>query len=146
MRLAPVLAMMLLPASVAAADLKVEKAMVPLAPPTAKVHAAFMMLKNEGTTPAQIIGVSADGYAMAHLHESTVKDGVASMKPVHMIEVAPGQSVMLEHGGLHVMLMKPEAPAQEGDAVTFSLELADGTSVPVTAKVMKQMHSHGHGS
>ena len=142
MRCLYVLATMLLPVFASAAELKVEKAVVPLAPPTAKVHAAYMTLINEGETLAQVIGVSAEGYAMAHLHQSVFKDGVASMQPVHMIEVAPGQSVMLEHGGLHIMLMRPERPAKEGDVVTLTLEIADGTRLPVLAKIVSHKHTH----
>lgn len=147
MRYVSLFALMLLPVMGHAADLKVEDAIVPMAPPTATVHAAFMSLTNTGSTPAQIVGVSAEGYAMAHLHKTVIEDGVASMQPVHMIEIGAGQSVMFEHGGLHVMLMKPENPASAGDDVSISFQLADGTSVPVSAKIMSMKHMHGgHGS
>ena len=36
-------------------------------------------------------------------------------------------------GGDHLMLMKPGAAIDAGDEVTFSLKLADGTTVPFTA-------------
>lgn len=143
MRYAPVLAMMLLPLAATAGELRVGDAMVPLAPPTARVHAAYMTLSNPGPTPVQIVGVSAEGYAMAHLHRSVIEDGIASMHPVHQLDIAPGASVALEHGGLHVMLMRPQSPLPEGAAVSITLELADGTTLPVTATVTKQSHAHG---
>lgn len=156
MRLISALALLLLPLPGFSGALSVQDAIVPLAPPTAKVHAAYMRLTNKGATAVSIIAVEAEGYAMAHLHQSTITDGVASMQPVHLIQVAPGQTVELTHGGLHVMLMRPKAPAAEGDSVNFDLELADGTRVPVTATVARLKHKpmtghdhghdHGHGS
>lgn len=146
MRPVSVLALMLLPLGATAGELKVEQAMVPLAPPTATVHAAYMTLTNDTDTVVQITGVRADGYAMAHLHESTISDGVASMRPIHMIEITPGQSVTLEHGGLHVMLMKPQEPVTQGAEVTLTLEMADGSTLPVTARVMSMKQIRAHGS
>ena len=137
MRPVSVLALMCLPLSVSAADITVKEAVVPLAPPTSMVHAAYMTLSNHGDSVVQIVGVRAEGYAMAHLHQSIETDGVASMQPVHMIELAPGQSIVLQQGGLHVMLMRPESPVDEGAEVQLVLELADGTSLPVTAKVSR---------
>lgn len=66
-----------------------------------------MTLTNTGQATRSLIGVSATGYHMAHLHRSEEKDGVAMMSAVHQLDIAPGQTVTFEHGGLHVMLMHP---------------------------------------
>ena len=138
------LCLTLLPGLALAGDLSVTGAMVPLAPPAAKVHAGFLTISNAGADTRSLIGVQAEGYAMAHIHRSEVKDGVATMSMVHQVDIAPGQSVTFEHGGLHLMLMGPEAPAKAGANVSLVLEFANGDTLPVTAKMMK-MH-HGHGS
>jgi copper(I)-binding protein len=39
----------------------------------------------------------------------------------------------LSPGGDHLMLMKPAKAIEPGDEVTFTLKLADGTSVPFSA-------------
>ena len=133
-------AMLMLPTAAIADGLTVEKPWIPSAPPKAMAHAAFMTLTNEGDLPAQIIGVSAEGYMMSHIHMSDEKDGIATMSSVDMIEIAPGQTVTLKHGGLHIMLMKPMAPKAEGDAVELTLEFADGTTQKIEAMVMKMRH------
>lgn len=139
------LALLALPTFGFAGDLTIENAYVPLAPPGVMAHAAFLELTNTGDSPRQLIGVSAEGYAMAHIHQTREQDGIATMSAVDLIEIAPGQTVTFAHGGLHIMLMRPEAPVQAGDEVTLSLEFADGSRTPVAAIVQKpQGHSHHH--
>lgn len=139
------LALMVLPTTLFAGDLTVENPMVPLAPPGVMAHAAYFTLANSGKAPRQLIGVSAEGYAMAHIHKTEVKDDIATMSSVDLIEIAPGQSVAFEQGGLHVMLMRPEVAMAEGDTVSLTLEFANGETLPVAAKVIPMMggtHSH----
>lgn len=136
----PALAMMLLPVAALAQDLTVKDPVVPLAPPGSMAHAAYFTLTNTGDTARHLVGVSSDSYAMSHIHKSAVDNGVATMSAVDMIEIAPGQSVAFEHGGLHVMLMKPKAKLAQGDTVTMTLDFADGSHETVTAVVTRLAH------
>ncbi|MGR3512883.1 MAG: copper chaperone PCu(A)C [Paracoccaceae bacterium] len=139
------LALMLLPTALTAGELTVENPMVPLAPPGVMAHAAYFTLTNSGDAPRQLIGVSAEGYMMAHIHKTEVKDDIATMTSVDLLEVAPGQAIAFEQGGLHVMLMRPQAPLAEGETVDLTLEFANGERLPVAATVMPMkgnMHSH----
>jgi len=128
--------------------------MIPLAPPGAKVHAAYMSISNTSDVAKSLIGVSAEGYGHAHIHKTEIKDDIATMSAVELVEIAPGQTVVFEHGGLHVMLMQPEGKQSEGDHVALELQFSDGTTEAVTAMVMKLGHGdhgshdahHGHGS
>jgi len=133
-------ALLLIPTLALGDGITIEKPMIPLAPPSALAHAAFMTLTNAGDTPKVLIGASAERYMMAHIHKSEETDGVATMSSVDMIEIAPGQSVMFEHGGLHIMLMRPQNPMAEGDMVSLTLEFADGTQELVEAMVMPFQH------
>ncbi|KUP91298.1 copper chaperone PCu(A)C [Tritonibacter horizontis] len=130
----PVLAL-LWATSAFAQQLRVEAAYVPLAPPGVMTHAAYMTLANAGTAPLRLVGVTAAGYAMAHLHASAEQDGVATMAMLHQLEIAPGQTIALAPGGLHIMLMHPDRTLQAGDTVELVLSFADGTSQSVTATV-----------
>ena len=136
------IAALMMPAVALADGVLVENAWIPAAPPKAMAHAAFMSLTNTGDMPEQIIGVSAEGYGMSHIHLSEEKNGVATMSSVDLIEIAPGQTVTLAHGGLHIMLMKPKAPKEIGDVVAVTLEFADGSTQELEAKVMKMNHGN----
>lgn len=129
------LAALLFPLSAAAGDLMLVSAWVPVAPPGAMSHAAYVTLHNHGDTPRILIGASAEGYAMTHLHESKETDGVATMSMIHQIEIPAGGMLKMAPGGLHVMLMKPEAVTADGSIVDLIFTFANGDTMKIEAEV-----------
>lgn len=121
-----------------AEGITITNAFVPLAPKGAMAHAAYMQVTNKGDTTRSIIGVSAPNYTMAHLHESPVQDGIARMTSLQQLDIAPGQTVVLEPGGRHVMLMKPSAPHRLGGAVALDVQFANGETLSITAEVVRR--------
>lgn len=141
------LAFLLVPTALTAGEWQIEDPIVPLAPPGVMAHAAYFTLTNTSDAPRQLIGVTADGYRMAHIHRTEVKDDIATMSAVDVIEIAPGQSVAFDRGGLHVMLMQPTATLAEGSTIGLTLEFANGETLPVVASVIRRTGgSHEHGS
>ena len=137
MKFSPVLfAAILIPLPAFAQDLIVSDAWVPTAPPTAMVHAAYMTLHNGGTAPRILTGISAVGYAISHLHGSNETDGITTMTMLHNIEIPSGGTLHMQPGKLHVMLMAPEAPMTEGEAIELTLSFANGKRQRVEAKVI----------
>lgn len=132
----------LIPGPLWADGLTATDPIVPLAPPGAMAHAAYFTLTNTGSTSRRLIGVQADGYAMAHLHRSEDSNGVATMSAVHQIDLEPGQSVVFAPGGLHVMMMHPSAPLAVGGRVEVTLHFDDGETLLIAADVVRI----GHGS
>jgi copper(I)-binding protein len=57
------------------------------------------------------------------------------MSEVESIDVAPGESLALSPGGMHVMLMGLTSPLKQGERIGMTLTFADGctlaTDVPV---------------
>ena len=137
------LAVFLVPTALTAGEWTIEDPIVPLAPPGVMAHAAYFTLTNTGETPRQLIGVTADGYRVAHIHRTEVKDDIATMSAVDVIEIVPGQSVSFAQGALHIMLMGPDAPLENGGTVNLTLEFANGETVPVKASITRRT---GHGS
>ena len=134
------LAALLAPTLAFAGDVTVTDAYIPLTPPGMMAQAAYMTLTNSGDVSRNLIGVSAEGYAMVHIHRSEHSAGVATMSSVDVIEIAPGQSVELAPGGLHIMLMHPKNPQAEGAMVPLSLRFADGEVLDVSAEVKRLAH------
>lgn len=132
------LVFLLVPTALMAGEWKIEDPTVPLAPPGVMAHAAYFTLTNTGDTPRQLIGVTADGYGMAHIHRTEVKDDVATMSAVDVIEIAPGQTVTFAQGALHIMLMRPKTPHELGGTVELTLEFANGETLPVTASITRR--------
>lgn len=97
--------------------------------------AAFGVLANSGTEDIQVIAAASPAAETVQLHETTAgADGSFAMaETAKGFTVPAGGEFVLEPGANHLMLMGLKAPVLPGDDISFSLELADGTSVDFTA-------------
>jgi copper(I)-binding protein len=77
---------------------------------------------------------SMSGATTSDMTDSTAA-GMMAMRPVSQIDVPAGETVALEPGGYHVMLLELVAPLQTGDAVQLTLTFEDGTTQTVSAEV-----------
>ncbi|OUZ12147.1 hypothetical protein BHE97_02860 [Aeromicrobium sp. PE09-221] len=97
--------------------------------------AAFGELANDGDDDVTVVAVTSPASPMIELHE-TVDDGSGEMT-MREIEggfvIPAGESMTLEPGGNHIMLMDLTGPIAAGDEVTFTLELSDGSTLDVEA-------------
>lgn len=142
----------MLAAMPAAADLDISQPWVREAPPTARVMAGYMNISNTGADAVSVIAVSSPGFASVELHRTVVEDGIARMEPVGQLDIAAGSSVSLEPGGLHLMLIEPAQVLTEGDSVTLILHRADGVCMHIQAPVQRAtaasdaqpQHHHHH--
>lgn len=121
--------------------------------PGAKVGGAFLTVRNDGTEPDRLIGVTVPFAAKAEIHESLEEDGVAKMRPVEGgLEIKPGETVELAPGGKHVMFVGLTAPLKKGEKVKGELEFEKAGKVEVEfaveaagAKPEKEMDHSKHG-
>jgi hypothetical protein len=105
------------------------------ATPGADIAAAYLTLRNVGTTAVTVTGVESPIAAHAMIHETKVEGGQSKMRPHEQLLVAPGATVKLEPGGLHVMLHDLKQPLTVGQTVPLVIRLAGGGSVQVSAAV-----------
>ena len=93
----------------------------------------FAKITNNGDKTITLVGGSTDAAMMVQTHE--VVDGMMQEKKGG-IEIHVGQTVTLQPGGLHVMLMNLTKPIVVGDKVdfTFKFEGADEQTFTLTAK------------
>lgn len=111
-------------------QLKVIDAYQPSRPPSMKMTAGYLTVENSGDESIRIIGLTSSNHAMAEIHRSMQMDGVFSMEPVPYLEVLPGEQLILEPGGLHLMLHAPVEQLSIGESMTIVFELEDGSSLP----------------
>ena len=92
----------------------------------------YVKITNQGSEPDVLLGASSDAAGSAELHETTINaEGVASMKPVASVEIAPGQSIELKPGGMHLMLMGLKEPIKENGTVKAKLNFKKAGAVEV---------------
>jgi copper(I)-binding protein len=77
--------------------------------------AAYMVIKNSGSSADALIGASSDVADKAEIHETKMVDGNATMSPVARIEVPAGGSVELKPGSYHVMFIGLKQPLRSGE-------------------------------
>lgn len=105
------------------------------AAPGADVAAAYMKLHNRGPSELVVIAVRTALAREAMIHETRIERGESTMRARERVAVAPGASVALSPGGLHVMLRGLAHPLAVGEEVRLELLLAGGGSVAVSARV-----------
>jgi copper(I)-binding protein len=103
--------------------------------PGSDVAAAYFTASNTGTRPATIVGIRSPVAASAMIHETTLVGTQSTMRPHERLSLAPGQTVHLTPGGMHVMLMNLTQVLNAGEQVQLVLLLEGGTSIAVTARV-----------
>jgi hypothetical protein len=100
---------------------------------------AYLVLENRDTTPVSLTGVATAVAEAAELHETMVHDGVAHMMPHTAVAIAPGATLAMAPGGMHLMLVGMRRAVAEGDTVEVVLRFTRGAgaadSLPVRLPV-----------
>jgi periplasmic copper chaperone A len=105
------------------------------ATPGGQTAAAYVTLRNVSSSPVTVTGVESPLAGHAMIHETTVQGGQSRMRPHEQLVVAPGMTVKLEPGGMHVMLHDLKQPLTVGQTVPLVITLAGGGTLQVTAAV-----------
>jgi copper(I)-binding protein len=105
------------------------------ATPGGQIAAAYVTFRNVSAVAVTVSGVESPIAGHAMIHETKVEGGQSKMRPHEQLVVAPGATVKLEPGGLHVMLHDLKQPLTVGQTVPLVILLADGGTVQVAAAV-----------
>ena len=95
---------------------------IPAPPAGAKSAAGYLEIVNAGDAADRLLGVETAIAKRAMLHATDHgADGVARMIHLDAIDIPAGGTVLLEPGGLHIMLMGLTGPLTEGDMIPATL-------------------------
>jgi hypothetical protein len=115
------------------------------APPQAAAMAAYMTVENASKAPLKLTGARSPQFAKVEIHEIVTENGMARMKEVKALTLAPGGKLVLEPGSTHVMLIGPKKPLPAGAPVELTLLWADGGKTLIkTAVRPRDGHEHHH--
>lgn len=102
-----------------------------------KTGAIYFTLRNMGQTTLDLIGVRAGRASIEVLHKTEVgSDGAARMSATPEMRVAPGETLTLEPGGTHVMLIDIEKPLITGEVLPVRLNFYDGDDITINVPVL----------
>ena len=94
--------------------------------------AGFMSLSNPGAKADALVSVSSPWTREAQIHQTSISGGMASMKRLDRVALAPGAKVTFAPGGYHLMFMGLNRPLKPGDALPVTLTFASGAKVNAT--------------
>lgn len=99
------------------------------------MSAAFAELENAGLTEVTVNAVTSAASSDLQLHETVENEaGEMAMREKEGGFVIPaGESLTLEPGGNHIMLMDLAKPIKAGDELSFTLTFSDGSTTEFTA-------------
>ena len=126
----------------------VSNARMPVPAPGIGTAAVYLELKNGSGHEVDLVAVESAGFAMAHLHKTSMVDGLMSMEALAQLSIPAGQAVTFEPKGLHVMLMGPKQTYSVGERIPLTFILADGRRIDVDASVVAPRDAVGqdHGA
>ncbi|MBF9030195.1 copper chaperone PCu(A)C [Rhodobacterales bacterium HKCCE3408] len=138
-----------LAAAPAAAQMQVEHATISAAGPMAQAAAAYFTVTNTSDTADRLVGVTTGLAAMAELHRTEeTDDGLVRMVPEpDGFAIEPGETLVLEQGGRHVMLMGLSERPEDGAEAEITLQFEHADPVTLTVPVTTILGGHsGHDS
>jgi periplasmic copper chaperone A len=112
---------LLLSAGATAGSLTVTSAWARATPPGTSMGVVYLRIENGSTKSDRLLKLGTAVAASAGVHRTEIVEGIARMREVAVLHVAPGEIVEFAPGGLHVMLMGLKHPLVAGQK--FELEL-----------------------
>ncbi len=105
-------------------------------PPSAQVGGAYMTLMNHGKAN-RLTGASSDAANRVEIHNHDIDaNGVMRMREVEGgLPIGENDSVTLQPGGLHIMLMGLKGPLKKGEMLDLTLEFEDGPAIDVSVPI-----------
>ena len=108
----------------AADRLVINDAWTPQAPP-GRLMAGFLELHNPGDQDVVLVDAESPDFDRVEIHTMVMVDGVMRMRRLDKLIIPAGETVKLEPGGLHLMMMGPEVTPGLGDALEITLIAED---------------------
>lgn len=122
----------------ALAEIKITHPYVQVVRKNAPVAAAYITMHNTGSQDDELIGVQTSAAVKVELHNTAVDDkGVARMMKIPGVGIATGETVSLEPGKKHIMLMQIKAPVSAGDEMYLTLRFANSAAQKIKFIVQK---------
>jgi uncharacterized surface protein with fasciclin (FAS1) repeats/copper(I)-binding protein len=108
------------------------------------VSAAYLVITNNGEEDVTLVSANAAAAGTTEVHQTIVENDVARMEEMADGLVIPaGESVALEPGGFHVMMLDLEENLVEGSTTVITLEFDNGESLLIEAPVANEAPAEG---
>jgi copper(I)-binding protein len=105
---------------------------------------AYLDIENVSPRPVTLETVSSPVFARAELHETTIVDGVASMRALASLFLEPRSQTSFAPGGKHIMLIDALQGVLPGATVLLELHYDRSGLLLVEAEVRTRLEENGN--
>lgn len=117
--------------------------------PGQKAGGAFLKIENRGRSADRLLSAAApaERVGRTELHSMRMEGNVMRMREIAAIDIPAGQTVALEPGGLHLMLLGLTSPLKAGEKLPLVLtfEKAGTVTVQVHVEAVSAAPAKHHG-
>lgn len=96
---------------------------------------AYFTITNRGKAEDVLVAASTPAAARVEIHQTSISDGMARMRPLKEVAIAAGATVKVEPGGIHLMLVDLKQPLTPQAYVPLTLQFRDAGNVTVQLRV-----------
>lgn len=116
-------------------------------PPFAALGAVYVAIANHGAQADRLVAVRTPAAQRAEIHTQVHSGGLAQMRRLDGLDLAPMTTTALEPGGVHIMLIDLARPLEEGDTFAITLEFEHAAPLELQGEVRGAgAMGHDHGS
>jgi len=111
--------------------------------------AAYLTITNTGATADTLVAASTGVSNAVELHTMSMEDGVMRMRRLEGgVPLPAGETVKLEPGGKHIMLIGLKDRLEDGETVSMTLTFENAGQLDVQASVQARQNTgdHDHGA
>lgn len=112
-------------------------------PPGAKVGVGFMEIRNRGSSPDRLLGVSTPAAGRVEMHVTIREGEVMKMRQVGSVEIPARERVQLRPGGAHLMLVDIVQPLEKGGRIPMRLRFERAGEMAIELEVQELGSRHG---
>src|SRR5688500_13721160 len=96
---------------------------------------AYFTLTNRGNTEDALTTAETPVAARVEFHQTQLIDGMARMRPLTQILIAPGRTLKVEPNGIHIMLVELTRALEAGESIPMTLTFRVAGKVQIQIKV-----------
>ncbi|MDL0430483.1 copper chaperone PCu(A)C [Marinobacter sp. TBZ242] len=105
-------------------------------PPGVPMGVGYMAITNHGDSDVTLIDASTSRAKSVSIHESTMKNGTMSMRPLKEgLTIPGGETVELKPHSYHLMLEKLQSPLKEGESIPLTLNFEGAADMDIRLDV-----------
>ncbi len=140
-----ILSLVLLSSVLYASSIEIDNAYIRATPPMVPNSAAFLTIVNNSNKDITLDSIASNIVSNIEMHNSSMKNGIMSMKQVKNILIKAKSTTTLKPGSLHIMLFGiKNKPLKAGDKHEFTFNFSNKEVLTLDLSVKSVMQGMMH--